>query len=151
MCKARWVVAATVVTFGLALADDAWADPEVSSSVPDSPPLRGVTPEPLELALRRRVEAARFEVLSGTKTTPMRAPSFAVVELPADQVPGVGTPGRRHHALSLRFRGAERAMRSWGVNTSECSAQVRMPAKLDQVQGTSSLNATAQVRLSCRM
>lgn len=75
---------------------------------------------------------------------------LSVVEIPATPSPGFGPPGRVHHALSMRFGAAEKAMRSWGIDATDCRLQFRAPMKISQSGGSVSIDAMAQLRFGCR-
>lgn len=104
---------------------------------------------PPRLMLQRSVAAAMSEPPSGPQASGARALPLAVIEIPDEPVPGMGPPSRRHHALRLRFEAAERTMRSWGVDASDCAMQLRMPSRVVQRGSGSSVDITAQLRLGC--
>lgn len=74
----------------------------------------------------------------------------SVVEIPAPVTPGLGPPGKVHHALSLRLGAAEKAMQSWGIQATDCRLQFRAPTKVLQSRGGVTIDAMAQVRFGCR-
>lgn len=74
----------------------------------------------------------------------------SVVEIPAPLTPGLGPPGKVHHALSLRLGAAEKAMQSWGIQATDCRLQFRAPTKILQSRGGVTIDAMAQVRFGCR-
>jgi hypothetical protein len=141
-----------MATLGPTFVTEALSDPVAAVDLANpasAPPLRlFVGGESLQPMLRRRTEPERGIVFE-SPPAPLDAMPLSVVEIPNDHVPGVGPPARRHHALSLRLQAADQAMRSTGVEASDCKLQFRVPSKIVQKRGNVSIDATAQVRFGC--
>lgn len=78
-------------------------------------------------------------------------PALSIVTLPPEQTPG-RAPGRAHHALSVRSEMPRQALRSLGLDVTECATRFRMPTRLrqDAPGGDTTLDAQAQVSWACR-
>lgn len=78
-------------------------------------------------------------------------PAVSIVTLPPDVMPG-RTPGRAHHALSVRSETPRQALRSLGLDVTECATRFRLPTRLrqDSPGGDTTLDAQAQVSWACR-
>lgn len=78
-------------------------------------------------------------------------PAVSIVTLPAEQIPG-SAPRRAHHALSVRSETSRQALRSLGLDVTECATRFRMPTRMRQSAqgGDSTLDAQAQVSWACR-
>ena len=77
---------------------------------------------------------------------PRQADGFALVELPAEPSAGTTMLRRPRHALRMRSDLAESAMRSLGVDASECAMLFRMHSR---AEGTA-LVLKPQMHLNCR-
>lgn len=75
---------------------------------------------------------------------------LTVVELPPEGMPGTRGAQRVHHALSIGSAAPQRMLRSIGVEASDCAARFRLPTKLRQENGNTSIDVRAQIGLACR-
>lgn len=77
---------------------------------------------------------------------------LSVVEIPVEPGPRIGAPSRPHHALSLRSDTMRGAMRSLGLDASECATQFRAPTRWRPAGPNTEggLDTQVQVRLTCR-
>ncbi len=79
------------------------------------------------------------------------APSITIVDMPPDSTPALNVARRPHHALRMRSEMAQNALRSFGVDASECAMLLRVHSKLASTgAGAGSLVVSPQMHLACR-
>lgn len=112
----------------------------------------GTTEEsPLPEATTPRIHYFRAMTEGTVREMPAaQAPRLSVVEIEPERVPGEVAPRRSRHALNVRSQWPVAALRSLGIQASECTTQYRMPSALRFNGGNVSLNVSAEVRLACR-
>ncbi|CAG1019121.1 hypothetical protein BURC_03977 [Burkholderiaceae bacterium] len=143
-----------VVGIGLAPSSRVLAGPASASAIAEPIAASVVGEVPASLSVSRQLGHGVVSALSDARPKPHGDSAhdmpLLVVEIPASPLPGIGPPRRVHHALSMSFGAAEKAMRSWGIDATDCRLQFRAPTKISQSRGRASIDTMAQLRFGCR-
>jgi hypothetical protein len=79
--------------------------------------------------------------------------TFKVITLPPDNAALPIGRQRQHHALDIATDAPRSALRSLGMDASDCSVRLRLPSRLTPATGPSAsarLDIRAQAGLACR-